>query len=200
MSIEFVILWLSVLFPLVFSVGPGNLLCAVAGGSQGFRKSFPFILGLDVVYTSYSLIFGFGLGAVLLRFPTMMQAVQVVGAIYVAWLALKFLKRKTVEAREMPQLRFIDGVISQALNVKGISIVLTMYSQFLNTEADLVPQVIGLSIALTCLNLFTHFSWTLGGHWMAKHFASARAVRVQSIVFGVMLLVVSFWLLSKAFT
>lgn len=198
MSVEFIVLWLSVLFPLVFSVGPGNLLCAVAGGAQGFKKSLPFILGLDVVYTSYSLLFGFGLGALVQQFPTLMQVIQIIGACYVAWLAFKFFNRKSVQAKELPQLRFIDGVISQALNVKGVSIVLTMYSQFLDVDAELLPQVLGLSLALMLLNLFTHSSWTLGGAWMARTFASDRAVRIQSLLFGAMLLLVSGWLLLKA--
>ncbi|MTI09704.1 LysE family translocator [Curvivirga aplysinae] len=197
MTIEFALLWLSVLFPLVFSVGPGNLLCAVAGGAQGYRKSLPFILGLDVVYSSYSLIFGFGLGAIVLQSPTLMKTVQVIGAIYVAWLALKFMRRRHVEAKELPQLRFLDGVISQALNVKGISIILTMYSQFLDAEKALVPQVLLLTLALLLLNLFTHSVWTLGGSWMAKTFASDRVVRIQSMIFGIMLLIVAGWLLLK---
>lgn len=197
MTVEFALLWLSVLFPLVFSVGPGNLLCAVAGGAQGYGKSLPFILGLDVVYSSYSLIFGFGLGAIVLQFPTLMKAVQVIGAIYVAWLALKFMRRRQVEAKQLPELRFIDGAISQALNVKGISIILTMYSQFLDAEKALVPQILGLTLALLLLNLFTHSVWTLGGSWMAKTFASDRAVRIQSQIFGIMLFIVAGWLLIK---
>ncbi len=199
MGIAFIALWLSILFPLVFSVGPGNLLCAVAGGAQGFRASLPFILGLDLVYSSYSLLFGFGLGALVQQYPILMQSIQFIGAVYVAWLAFKFFKRKSVHAKEMPQLRFIDGVISQALNVKGVSIVLTMYSQFLNPEEELAPQVLGLTLALTLLNLFTHSTWTIGGAWMARTFASERAVRLQSLFFGTMLLFVSVWLLLKAF-
>jgi len=65
MNLEFFILWLAVLFPLVYSPGPGNILCAVCGAANTFRGAVPFILGLDVVYTSYAVLMGLGLGAVI---------------------------------------------------------------------------------------------------------------------------------------
>ncbi|WP_044419240.1 LysE family transporter [Halarcobacter anaerophilus] len=63
------LLWLSVIFPLVFSAGPGNVLCAICGASNGFKKSIPFVLGLNLVYTLYSLLAGFGLAVILINYP-----------------------------------------------------------------------------------------------------------------------------------
>jgi len=112
------------------------------------------------------------------------------------WLGYKFLRRKKID-HEKPttQLRFIDGVISQALNVKGVTIILTMYSQFLDGGESLVYEVLSLSAALLLLNVFTHTTWAYGGDWMARKFASHRAVVVQSRIFGVMLVLIAVWLL-----
>lgn len=193
------LLWLGVIFPLVFSAGPGNILCAVCGASNGLKKSVPFILGLDLVYTTYALLAGFGLVTVVTNYPKFFSFVQLAGVLYIIWLGYKFLQRKNVQSDStVGHLRFIDGVISQALNVKGIAIVITMYSQFLDKE-NLVFEVITLSLALLILNLFTHLTWAYGGAWMAKNFASDYAVRVQGKVFGSMLILVACWLFYRSF-
>lgn len=194
-------LWFSVIFPLVFSAGPGNVLCAVCGASNGFKKSVPFILGLDLVYTSYALLAGFGFAAIILQYPKVFFTAQILGVLYIFWLGYKFLGRKDIQKKETPtKLTFLDGVISQALNVKGITIVLTMYSQFLDKEHSLVYEIISLSFALLLLNLFTHTTWTYGGSWMARKFASDYAVEIQSKIFGSMLIAIAFWLFYQSLT
>jgi len=192
-------LWFAVIFPLVFSAGPGNVLCAVCGATNGFKKSIPFILGLNLVYTTYALLAGFGLSAIIEAFPSLFLFVQILGVVYIFWLGYKFIIRKDIQRKEgKTKLRFIDGVISQALNIKGITIVMTMYSQFLNPENSIVYEVLTLSFALLFLNLFTHMTWSYGGSWMAQKFASSYAVELQSKIFGGMLILIAFWLLYQA--
>ncbi|PWQ97493.1 LysE family translocator [Leucothrix arctica] len=198
-SLSEFVLWLGIIFPLVFSAGPGNVLCAVCGASNGFKKSIPFILGLDLVYTTYALLAGFGLSAIVLKYPKLFFIVQIGGVLYILWLGYKFLIRKGIQTKELEgQLTFMDGVISQALNVKGITIVMTMYSQFLDKDESIIYEVLSLSLALLVLNLCTHMTWSFGGSWMAKKFASSYAVQVQSKVFGLMLIGIAVWLLYQS--
>lgn len=191
-------LWFAVIFPLVFSAGPGNVLCAVCGATNGFKKSIPFILGLNLVYTSYALLAGFGLSAIIQAYPSLFLFVQILGVAYIFYLGYKFIIRKDIQRKEgKTELRFIDGLISQALNIKGITIVMTMYSQFLNPEISIVYEVLTLSFALLLLNLFTHMTWSYGGSWMAQKFASSYAIELQSKIFGLMLILIAFWLLYQ---
>ena len=195
-SVGELILWLGVIAPLVMSAGPGNVLCAVCGATNGFRQSLPFILGLDVVYTSYALLAGMGAALVITHYPTVFFAVQILGVVYIAWLGWQFIRRSNIiEQKTVMKLRFRDGVISQALNIKGVTIILTMYSQFLDEGESLVYEVLSLSGALLLLNLFTHSAWAYGGAWMAKKFASAHAVKLQNRLFGAMLILIALWLL-----
>ena len=191
-------LWFAVIFPLVFSAGPGNVLCVVCGATNGFKKSIPFILGLNLVYTSYALLAGFGLSAIIQAYPSLFLFVQILGVVYIFYLGYKFIIRKDIQRKKgKTELRFIDGVISQALNIKGITIVMTMYSQFLNPEISIVYEVLTLSFALLLLNLFTHMTWSYGGSWMAQKFASSYAIELQSKIFGWMLVLIAFWLLYQ---
>lgn len=191
-------LWFAVIFPLVFSAGPGNVLCAVCGATNGFKKSIPFILGLNLVYTTYALLAGFGLSAIIQAYPSLFLFIQILGVIYIFWLGYKFIIRKDIQRKEgKTELRFIDGIISQALNIKGITIVMTMYSQFLNPNESIIYEVLTLSFSLLILNLFTHMTWSYGGSWMAQKFASSYAIELQSKIFGWMLILIAFWLLYQ---
>lgn len=85
-------------------------------------------------------------------YPQVFVPVQILGAIYAAWLGFKFLKRRSVTTNQtVAQLTFYDGVVSQVLNVKGVAIILTMYSQFIDTDQPLASGVISLSMALLLL-------------------------------------------------
>ena len=196
---EFYAAWLAVIFPLVYSPGPGNILCAVSGAANGARKSAPFILGLNVSYASWSLALGFGMGAFVRQYPEAFYYAQLAGCAYIFYLAVAFLGKKAAAGGGAPKLKFMDGVVSQALNVKGVSIVALMYSQFLSADSPAAPQVFKLTAMLASLNLFTHFTWALGGSWMMSRLASERAVKIQNKFYAAMLIAVAIWLLPDGF-
>ena len=139
-----------------FSAGLQNILCAVSGAANGARKSAPFILGLNVSYASWSLALGFGMGAFVRQYPEAFYYAQLAGCAYIFYLAVAFLGKKAAAGGGAPKLKFMDGVVSQALNVKGVSIVALMYSQFLSR---ILPPRRKLTAMLASLNLFTHFTW-----------------------------------------
>lgn len=123
MNLEFLILWLAVLFPLVYSPGPGNILCAVCGAANSFRGAAPFILGLDVVYTAYAALMGLGLGAVIQRHPPAFAALQFAGVLYLLYLAYSFLARSADDGgQEARRLTFKDGLISQGGESAGVPV------------------------------------------------------------------------------
>ena len=69
MDFNYVILFLSLMFPLVFSPGPANIVFAMSGMNQGFKKSIPLLLGINLVFIAYSIIIGVGLSAFFQKFP-----------------------------------------------------------------------------------------------------------------------------------
>lgn len=170
-------------------------MCVVSGAANGFRNSAGFIFGLNVSYSGYSLLAGFGLGAFIRKYPQAFFYVQLLGCAYMFYLGASFFWRRADKPGGAPKLTFRDGLVSQALNIKGVSIVVLMHSQFLSPESPVVPQVLLLTAMLTMLNLCNHFSWAFCGAWTAGKFSGAASVRIQNAVYGAMLIVVAVWLL-----
>lgn len=154
-----------------------------------------FIAGLNLSYSCYSLLAGFGLGAFIRRYPEAFFYLQLLGCLYMFYLGASFFWRRAHKPDSAPKLTFRDGVISQALNIKGVSIVALMHSQFLSPDMPVLPQVLLLTAMLTALNLCNHFGWAFCGAWTAGKFSGAASVRIQNAVYGAMLIVVAVWLL-----
>jgi len=128
---SFVLIWLGVMFPLVFSPGPANIVFAASGARVGLIRSLPLMLGVDLIFILKSLLVGFGFGNLLQSYPIVLQLLQIVGALYIVWLAVGFLRSslRTSES-EQKTLGFKDGLIIQLLNSKGWLMVVLMFSLF----------------------------------------------------------------------
>ncbi len=85
MNIQYFLLFFGLMFPLVFSPGPANIVFAMSGIKQGVRGSIPLIIGVDLVFIIYSLLIGFGLGEILQLYPSLIFHTSI------AWLFVYYL-------------------------------------------------------------------------------------------------------------
>jgi threonine/homoserine/homoserine lactone efflux protein len=197
MTIEYFIAWFGVVFPLVFSPGPANIVFALSGAKQGVRKSMPLLLGVDLVYILCSLIIGFGLGEFLKNYPTFLIVIKLLGITYIFYLVYKFLKpaKKTNNNEILTVYTFYDGMILQALNPKGWTMLFVMFSLFLDGSFDHIAQVVYLVIMVAILNISTHLVWTIAGSLITQYIANPITEKYINYGFALSLLIVAVWLL-----
>lgn len=185
--------WLAVMFPLVFSPGPANIVAGISGARVGIRKSIPLFMGINIIYISYSLIIGFGIGAILTSVPQVLIIIKYFGAAFVCWLGIKLWMRSK-QRDETVHLGLKEGLIIQSMNPKFPIILLTMFSTFLNTEHSPFSQVVILTFSIFTLNVFTQFSWALMGHWIGKSLNSEKTNEIQDRFFAVLMVLVGIWI------
>src|SRR5512133_930214 len=113
-------MWFGLMFPIAFSAGPNNLMCASAGAAYGIRRTVPFILGINSNIAFYSILAGFGLGTVLSGHPKFMFFLKLAGAGYILYLAFTFIRSGRIgeveNKKDCPG--FWNGVVVNALNPK----------------------------------------------------------------------------------
>ncbi|CAC9551223.1 hypothetical protein [uncultured Gammaproteobacteria bacterium] len=182
------------MFPLIFSPGPANIVCTMAGIKQGVKKSIPLITGINVVSILYSLLVGFGLDKVLKRYPDLTATLQILGALYLVYLAYKFIKPRPRQADINKTYNFWNGVILQALNPKAFSAQLLMFSMLLDGSFNQTEQVFYLIFMLTILNISTHFTWTFIGNSLSKWMTNPVAEKILSYLFASALLLIAIWI------
>jgi threonine/homoserine/homoserine lactone efflux protein len=195
-----IIIWFNMMFPLVFSIGPGNIMFASIGARFGFSKSIPFLMGFDATTLMLSIIIGHGGIKVINEHPLLFGYAKYLGAAYLAYLAYKFFKSSKYIPKDdnngiacAPS--FIDGVILQLLNFKSIVLIVLMYTVFLDGTVEGGGKVFLLSILLLVLAVICHVVWIYSGYWLSKKFESDKFSQIQSYAFSIMLLFVALWML-----
>ncbi|MEZ9232237.1 LysE family translocator [Vibrio amylolyticus] len=189
--------WLGVMFPLVFSPGPANIVFAASGAKVGVKRSIALIAGVDSVFLIKSIIIGYGLGELVQSHPAVMNVMQLLGSAYLIYLAIKFLKssQSTVNS-EAKELRFVDGLIIQLLNSKGWLMVFLMFTLFSEPSLAAFGEygVVVLIAWLAMLNISTHFAWVAIGELISK--VSSNPIYEKSLnwFYAGCLMVVSAWL------
>ncbi|WNG32605.1 LysE family translocator [Archangium minus] len=180
--------------PMVFSPGPGNTVLATAGGRFGIRGSLPFWMGFEAANVALCILYGFGLGRVLHELPGLHQALRWGGVVYLLYLAWGFFRSSATPggAHEEPvRLGFGEGLLTVALNPKIHSMIVVMFSQFLDPASAMFVQAAQLTVAFLIVCVVCHFPWIYGGKLILGRFRSERAMRIQGWTFGTCMIAVA---------
>ncbi|MCK2184034.1 LysE family translocator [Halomonas getboli] len=132
------------------AMSPGPSLAMVLrhtlGGGRvpGIAAAVAHALGVGL----YALLTVWGLGALIVRFPTLFQAITWGGAAYLAWLGLKALRAGrggALDARAMATTRgqaVRDGMLVALGNPKLILFFVALLSQFVTPDMSLAARAI----------------------------------------------------------
>lgn len=202
MTITFLLAWFAVMFPLVFSPGPANIAFAASGASFGIKRSLPLMFGIESVFFIKSLFLGFGLSAFLQNNQVFISYFQVIGALYLIYLAYGFIKPLlNNENHQSKELSYFDGLIIQFFNVKGWMMIVLMFSLFSSslTYENSSVNILILCIMLATLNLTCHLIWISFSSLMFKKIVKNQKVQAYLFASSLLLVAISFILDSNVF-
>lgn len=202
MTITFLLAWFAVMFPLVFSPGPANIAFAASGASFGIKRSLPLMFGIESVFFIKSLFLGFGLSAFLQNNQVFISYFQVIGALYLIYLAYGFIKPLlNNENHQSKELSYFDGLIIQFFNVKGWMMIVLMFSLFSSslTYENSSVNILILCIMLAALNLTCHLIWISFSSLMFKKIVKNQKVQAYLFASSLLLVAIRFILDSNVF-
>lgn len=111
-------LWVAAITP-----GPNNLLLTTSGANFGFMRSLWLMVGIMLGMQSILLLVAFGVGSLILVYPSLHLILKILGSLYLLWLAWKvataaYEKLETDVAPPQP-VRLYQGWLLQFLNPKA---------------------------------------------------------------------------------
>lgn len=193
-SLEIWLLFLGYTVPLVISPGPGNTILTSMGARFGVKGSGPFWLGFEAGNVALCLIYGFGLGQLAHAYPLFGAALKWTGIVYLLYLAWTFIRSTTKSSKygenDHGRLGLADGFVSVLLNPKIHSMVLAMFTQFLD-GGHLVGQVTQLTLAFLVVSIICHFLWIYLGATVLGRLRSEKEQRIQGWAFALCMIVVA---------
>jgi len=192
-----ILAFLALLLPLTLSPGPANIALAGAGMSNGILRSLPFYLGLLLSAFIISIACGMGLNEIILTNPVIYKTISYAGILYILYLALKLIRSKPTPLQTTDnKYTMYDGMLLTTLNPKFYVMVTALFSQFLKPEQNPVWVLIVWLTAVLAISLFL---WLAIGASLKSLLKSEKAIRIQSVAFGLLLFSVAIFMLLQNF-
>jgi threonine/homoserine/homoserine lactone efflux protein len=182
------------LFPLAFSPGPGNMFFAANGARFGFLNTLSANFGYHLATIIVTFLIGFGFSLLFSFIKNYYHHVQILGSLYVIYLAYKFFKAGTYnETSKSVKCNFIDGVLLLIFNPKAYVIISLMFSMFLDSNSNTF-KIFLISLIFTVNNCVSFTLWTLFGDLIGSKFRNERYSKILNNTFSLLLLLVAFWM------
>ena len=139
-------LWVAAITP-----GPNNMLLTASGANFGFLRTFPLLIGIMIGMQVMLLMVAFGIGSLILLYPSLHLVLKVAGSLYLLWLAWKSWRAGPADPSARGSVRpwniIRRGFLSNALNPKPVLFLLAFLPQFTNSAWGPVwQQILGLGL------------------------------------------------------
>lgn len=180
------LLFCAAAFVVIVIPGPLSLLMVSNSLDVGVRRSWPAFLGGVNASLALLVASAAGLGALLAASASAFRACQIMGALYLLYLAWGSWRRSLrVSADLAPPLAnaqhsgalFRRAFILGASNPKDLLFFAAFLPQFIQAHAPLAPQLLTMALTWACLDLACKLGYGLLAQVAAGYLRSARGQR-----------------------
>lgn len=170
---------------------------AANGARFGFMQTVPANIGYHIATWIVTCAIGFGLGRVVLEYPSFLITIKYLGSLYVFYLAWCLYNSGTIENNESAERSsFMDGVILLLFNPKAYLIIILIFTQFIQMDDQSpVLLIMVITTVFTINNLVAFSIWAFIGDRLASIFQRGTAARNLNRLFGIILALVAIWML-----
>lgn len=173
-------------FITTFTPGPNNIMSMSNAARMGLRKAFPFNLGVLCGFTVVMVLcalFSAGLYALV---PKITLPMQIIGAAYMLYLAVKIYHSALTVADEEPHsASFITGALLQFVNVKMIIYGIMAMSTYILPYTSSLPLLACFALGLAVIGFSSTMCWALFGSLFYRLFT--RHQRIINTVMALLL-------------
>ena len=170
-----------VLFAAANTVTPGinNMMIMSSGLNFGIRKSIPHLLGILIGFPLMFIAVGAGFVSVILVVPELHLLIQVVGVLYLLYLAwLIATSADRVDASTEKVIGFWQAVAIQWVNPKAWVMITGAFAAFTKTDADPFLQVLYITSAFVIVGIPTITAWLFCGSLLSRVLKRAKSRRL----------------------
>ncbi len=180
-----------------FTPGPNNIIASYSGFHFGFKKTIPHILGVTFGWPSLILAVNFGLVIIFIKFPIVQKILEVLGSLFLIYLAYTLIKVKSIEENEVDKpMTFLTSYFFQFINPKGVVTAMIVVSQFIDSDENFLKETF-IVLSFTLISAFLSIcTWTIFGKYLKLLLKNRLRISIFNYLMGILLLltVVLFWL------
>lgn len=178
-------LWVAAITP-----GPNNMLLTASGANFGFLRSLWLLIGIMIGMQVMLLMVAFGVGGLILLYPSLHLVLKIGGSLYLLWLAWKigtaeYEKLETNDAPAAP-MPFWQGGLLQLINPKAWLMALGAVASFSLAGEAYRSSVVAISIGMALVNLVSGIIWLGFGTMIGRVLRSRRAWTLFNVAMGLL--------------
>lgn len=191
MSLDMALALMGFAFVMSISPGPANFLLLASGANFGFARSLPLMLGISGGFLAMVFVVGMGLGQVFERYPQIYDAMRIIGAAYVLWMAWGLMRSKGIgpasERSVARPIGFVQAAMLQLVNPKAWAVSLIVTVTYTVPQNFLFSLVL-LIVLFAIVNLPALSVWVLSGAALRDVLAKGNRIVVFNITMAVLLI------------
>ena len=171
-----------------FTPGPNNLMLAASGANFGFQRTLPHIAGITFGFSSVFVAAGFGLASIFAALPELYNVLKVLSVLFLIYLAWRIGNAGRIERQERDRpLNFIQAALFQAVNPKGVSVIVSTLSAY-TSDAGSLPSEIGVLVTVfVVMTIGATTSWCLFGTAITKIVNTRHKLRLFNVSMAILL-------------
>ncbi|WP_158780888.1 LysE family translocator [Pantoea sp. BAV 3049] len=178
-------LWVAAITP-----GPNNMLLTASGANFGFLRSLWLLIGIMMGMQVMLLMVAFGVGGLILLYPSLHLFLKIAGSAYLLWLAWKiataeYEKLETGDAPAKPMPPWQGGLL-QLINPKAWLMALGAVASFSLAGDAYRGSVVAISVGMALVNLVAGFIWLGFGSLIGRILRSRRAWTLFNVAMGLL--------------
>ncbi len=159
------LLFLSSVFLLIITPGPGVLSTAGIGSGFGFRAGLAYVSGLWLGNNLVALAVVSGLAAILFSIPWLRTVLLLASSAYLLYMAAKiaFSGSKIAFIRSDVPPGFMGGLMLQGINPKAYVVHTTLFSGFAFMPENLTAEILIKFVIMNIVWIPIHLAWLWAG-------------------------------------
>jgi len=181
MDIQTWLLFVAVAILPALSPGPGILLAVSNSIRFGPEATYYSAIGNALGLTILGFAVAFGLAALMAASAYALNAIKIVGAVYLIYLGVKLwwggkaldIQAGVETARKTPRQLFMEALILALTNPKGLVLLTALLPPFVNHEHPVIPQVAIFSITFAVMAFCNHIFLAFAGSRL-RHFLTSE--------------------------
>jgi len=180
--------------------GPNNIMLTASGKNFGYIRTIPHMMGVVIGFLSLIIFLSLGLIAIFNEYPLIQTALQLVGSIYLLYLAYRiFFSVNSFDESKSKPITFIESSLFQYVNPKGVMMAITTISIYTDTKnfyfIDTFNQgIFYILIAFTISNILAVLTWTSVGVFLNNFIKSDRSIKLFNGFMSILLVLTIVWI------
>ncbi|MFE1629553.1 LysE family translocator [Brevibacillus reuszeri] len=179
-------------FIVTFTPGPTNIVILSTVNNLGTKKAMEYTYGATIAFGLLLVISAFLNTLLITIVPRLLIVMQIIGSIYIFYLAYQIYKMDTSEPSVNQTGTFISGFLMQFLNPKVVLFTMTVLPSYVIPYNSEMPAVTVSVIAITIIGFLAFVTWVLFGTifkgFLQKHKKTVNVMMALLLAFSAIMI------------